>query len=201
MYREYGVIIAFKLCDLYGNILDESWSFYIDLNAQNFAIQLDTGWNLVSIPFEPPNRSIASVLGSISGSYDCVRAYDASDAQDHWKVYSVDMPANLNDLSELDRNLGFWVHVTRNCTLWVSGTPENVTAIELHAGWNLVGYPTLNGTITAGDALWGTSADKMEGFDSSTPYLLKELTPTYLMKPGEGYWVHVPSDTVWIINW
>jgi hypothetical protein len=70
----------------------------------------------------------------------------------------------------------------------------------LNAGWNLVGYPTLNGSVTISGALWGTGADMAEGFDSTSPYI-KMLEPSYIMKPGEGYWIHVPSDTVWVINW
>ena len=51
------------------------------------------------------------------------------------------------------------------------------------------------------DALWGTGADKIEVFDPAEPYHIREVGPTYLIKPGEGYWIHVPADTTWIINW
>ncbi len=186
--------------NVYGARVDYSWSFIINLSVQTFTVQLYTGWNLVSIPFDPPNKSIESVLGSIAGSYDTVQAYNASDSLDPWKTYSVDRPAVLNDLTELDKKMGFWIRVTENCTLWVSGTPE-ITAINLVAGWNLVGYPTLNDTVKMGTALWGTSADAVEGFDPAAAYHLVELPSSYIMKPGEAYWVHVPADTVWVIDW
>ena len=32
-------------------------------------------------------------------------------------------------------------------------------------------------------------------------YYLKELESEYIMKPGEGYWVHVVADTIWTIDW
>ena len=37
--------------------------------------------------------------------------------------------------------------------------------------------------------------------DTSEPYHIKEVGPSYVMKPGEGYWVHVPFDTVWVVDW
>ena len=41
----------------------------------------------------------------------------------------------------------------------------------------------------------------MEVFNASEPYLIKEVEATYVMKPGEGYWVHVVADSVWVIDW
>ncbi|MDD4308378.1 MAG: hypothetical protein PHU53_06185, partial [Thermoplasmata archaeon] len=71
--------------------------------------------------------------------------------------------------------------------------------IPLYAGWNLVGYPTQT-TETVGNALWGTGADRVEVFDPISPYI-KEAGATYVMKPGEGYWIHVSADSTWTINW
>jgi len=51
------------------------------------------------------------------------------------------------------------------------------------------------------NAFWGTGADHVEVFNASSPTLLSEVGPTYLMKPGEGYWVHVPADSVWTVDW
>ncbi len=55
--------------------------------------------------------------------------------------------------------------------------------------------------MTVVDALWGTGADRVEVFNDLAPYRISEVSPTYIMRPGEGYWVHVPADTIWIINW
>ena len=74
------------------------------------------------------------------------------------------------------------------------------TKIPLYAGWNMVGYPSLN-TETVANALWGTEADIIMICNMSEPYHIKEVGPTYVMKPGEGYWVHVPFDTTWTIDW
>ena len=81
------------------------------------------------------------------------------------------------------------------------GTVPGPTNISLKAGWNLVGYPTLNNSVMVQDAFWGTGADRIEKFDAANPYLISEISPTYIMQPGEGYWVHVPADSIWVVNW
>ena len=32
-------------------------------------------------------------------------------------------------------------------------------------------------------------------------YNIREVGPEYVMKPGEGYWIHVPADSTLIVNW
>jgi beta propeller repeat protein len=187
--------------DTYGNILDYSWEFKIDVRAEYFAIELQPGWNLISLPFDTHNMSVESVLNSIAGKYDAVRAYSPDNPGGPWLGYRPDRPAELNDLATFDKKMGYWVHVSEACTLQISGVPTQTTSITLHAGWNLVGYPTRDGARTLSYALWGTGADRVEGLDMSSPSLLRVLPPNYVMKPGEAFWVRVPSDTIWTINW
>jgi hypothetical protein len=109
----------------------------------------------------------------------------------------------LNDFNTISHQIGFWIHLFGNGTdiqYIVYGFSQTDTSIPLNAGWNLIGYPSQNAETVA-NALWGTGADKVMVGDTSVPYHIKEVGPTYLMKPGEGYWVHVPFDTVWSINW
>jgi hypothetical protein len=56
-------------------------------------------------------------------------------------------------------------------------------------------------STNAATALWGTQADKVLVCDQSQPNNLKEVDGTYMMKPGEGYWVQVPFDTTWTVDW
>jgi hypothetical protein len=168
-------------------------------SSPQFNIQLQTGWNLVSAPLEFYSNSVSDVLSSINGKYSSVKCYSVPDNSDPWKTYRPGSAAN--DLSYIDNGMGFWVCATQNCTLTVYGQMPNSTAINLYAGWNLVGYPTLNGGMTVAEALWGTGTDRVEAFDTASPSLIKEVGPTYVMKPGEGYWVHVSADTIWVINW
>lgn len=165
-----------------------------------FNITLDEGWNLISLPFEQRDEAITEVLSSIDGKWDCVRAYDPL-APEPWKSYSTFKPGQLNDLQFLNHRMGFWINITEpgGVNLTVSGPIPDTTSIPLYAGWNLVGYPSfVNDTLA--NRLWGTGADAVLVSDLSKPYHIKEVGPTYSMKPCEGYWIHVPSDSVWIVN-
>ncbi|MBU4143590.1 MAG: right-handed parallel beta-helix repeat-containing protein [Candidatus Thermoplasmatota archaeon] len=180
--------------DFSGNTLDFTWTFTVS-SVPSFDIEIHAGWNLISLPLVQTNTSILSVLSSIDGQWDVVKYYDAITKT--WKTYRVG--ATTNTLFDLDHTMGFWLHTTENTTLTVYGTPPTNTDILLKAGWNLVGYPSMNGTRTIAEALFGTGYLRVEGYDSASPYI-KVLNDTYIMKAGEGYWVYVPSDTLWIVS-
>jgi len=164
-----------------------------------YDIPLSTGWNLISIPLEQTDTTISEVLSSITGQYDAVKYYDATDEDDPWKTYRVGV--STNDLSNIDHKMGIWVQMNNPANLTVEGAEPVSTNIPLYAGWNLVSYPSLDDTMTVALALWGTGADNVEVFDPAEPYLVREVGATYVMQPGEGYWVHVPADTVWTVDW
>lgn len=161
-----------------------------------YDIALTPSWNLISIPLELADTTISTVLSSIAGQYDAVKYYDATDTNDPWKTYRPG--ASTNDLFNIDHKMGFWINMNDFTNLTIEGTEPASTDIPLYAGWNLVGYPALS-YESVGNALWGTGADRVEVYDIAEPYLIKEVGPTYTMQHGEGYWVHVPADTVWTV--
>jgi peptide/nickel transport system substrate-binding protein len=181
--------------DFSGNTLDFIWQFTVS-STLPFNIEIHQGWNLISIPLVQTNTSILNVLSTIAGQWDVAKSYDATTKT--WKSYRVG--SSTNTLSSIDHTMGIWLHVTVNSTLIVYGVPPANTNIALKAGWNLVGYPSLNGTRTIADALFGTGYTKVEGYDSVSPYL-RVLNGSYIMQPGEGYWVYVPADTMWTVSY
>ena len=178
------------------NHLDFTWNFTV---LSLYEIQLHEGWNLISVPHVQVDTSISEVLRDIDGKWDYIQWYDAGSGE--WKSYTTFWPESLNDLHDINNTMAFWINITEpNVNLTVRGHISTYTEIQLQAGWNLVGYSTQN-TETVANSLWGTGADKVEAFDPAEPYRIKEVGPTYIMKPGEGYWVHVPANTVWVVDW
>jgi hypothetical protein len=164
-----------------------------------YGVQLHEGWNLISVPFAQVNTSIKEVLKDIDGKWDFIEYYDAASGE--WKSYATFWPESLNEFDEINNTMAIWINITEpNVNLTSRGIISTCTEIPLKAGWNFVGYPTQT-TETVGNALWGTGADRVEVFDPVDPYRTKEVTSTYIMKPGEGYWVHVVADTLWVVNW
>ncbi len=160
---------------------------------------LIAGWNLISVPMRQCNQSLEEVLSSINGKWDQVYVYDAT-VPEPWLTASTDWPDALNTVHDLDRNRGIWVHTTEPCTYTSYGVAVVSTNIQLYAGWNLVGYPSLN-AVTVAVGLAGTNWDIVEAFDPGAPYMVDQLGAGDLMEPGNGYWVHVPSDVIWTVNW
>jgi|GEM_PF-6954675 len=164
----------------------------------SYDIALTQGWNLVSFPVEVEDETLAYVLDPITGQWDNVQTYDAAG----WHSTITSRPSALNDVAVLNNTVGFWIDCTVVQTvLAVQGYAPGISAIPLKAGWNLVGYPSFN-ERTIADALVGTGVDlPVEGYDGGSPYWITQLPNSYVMKPGEAYWIHVPSDTVWIVDW
>jgi beta propeller repeat protein/parallel beta-helix repeat protein len=193
-----GTIVVCRIIarDFDGNVLDYTWDFKIDVRAVELSISLQDGWNLISIPFDLHDRTVEGALASISGKWDVAKYYDGLSKT--WKSYRVG--GTHNDLWSLGRRMGFWLHTIEACNLTVSGVEFESTSITLYAGWNLVAYPTMT-EKTVAMALWGTSADRVEVHDPASPYLISAVGSNYVMKPGQGYWVRVPADTMWVVDW
>ena len=165
------------------------------------SIPLD-GWNFISIPVNLTDTSITSVLASIDGKWDYALYYDAADQSDHWKSYHTSRPAILNDLWNIDHNMGFWLHTTEPCTLDITGVLPGQVDISLYAGWNMVGYPAVNDmAYTVADLKTDTGATIVQGFNASHPYNIEILPDSYVLKRGEGYWLKVDSATTWTVDW
>jgi hypothetical protein len=181
-------------------IMEESRLVIIVLGEGWIDSRLDAGWQLLSVPLTQSDESISTVLQSANGKWDMVQAYDPTSPMP-WKSNFVFRPPFLNDLTALNNSMGFWIHLTEPSIFTTGGLIPTSTAIQLHAGWNLVGYPTLR-QQSISDALAGTGYDMpVEGFNPAAPYMISQLPDTYIMQPGEGYWVHVPVDTVWVVDW
>ncbi len=180
--------------------MDASREVIIVLGASVYNIFLNQGWNLISIPLIQADESIDQALRTIDGKWDKIMIYDALDPNP-WKSNCTYWPSSLNEFDTLNRTQGFWIRITSpSATLTVTGNEPVTTNIPLYAGWNLVGYPSfLEKTIS--NALSGTGYDEpVQGWDPAAPYGLTQLADSYMMKPGEAYWVHVPADTIWVVD-
>jgi len=171
------------------------------------SIALVPGRNLVSLPVHPEDTSVAAVLSSIEGYYSLVYAYDASDQADPWKRYDPSVPNYANDLLTIDETKGLSIHVSEAVTWVVSSYELSSGTVPLQAGWNLVGYPSLDAR-PVGDALTSIEdlctfvytydpsdqADPLKVYD---PAASPEENDLLEMIPGRGYWIRVTEPCEW----
>ena len=164
--------------------------------------QLDllVGKHLISIPLQLIDYRVEVALATLAGKYDYVREFDARDSVSPWKSY---VPGRAyNTLTHLNLGTSFWIYINTPGSIIVTGAKAPTTNIDLVAGWNLVGYPSLQTTYTVADMKASLPAGVIvEGFDiNSPPYNLWILPSTYTLKAGEGYWVYVPSAATWSVT-
>ncbi len=171
---------------------------------------MEGGWNLVSIPLEPSDSTLPTVLDSINGNYTSVFTYDPTLVDDwyKWKTYVVNRPVSLNTIQNLDRRQGFWINVNDSVNLTVEGTIKETTIFNLQDGWNLIGYPSVVSTDadTAFDGVIGeidvvftynASGSTWMRYEPNTSNTLEVLVPGY------GYWVNTDltfASTTWFFD-
>jgi hypothetical protein len=186
----------------YGNVIVESNESNNMKTIDTYAISLEPGMRLISLPLIQSDKNITTVLQTIEGNYDNVQWYDPLDMVDNWLSYTPNKPSGFNDLLNVDHKIALWINMISGDTLTITGKVPSSTSIQLYEGWNFVGYPSLTNR-TVGDALssiW-ENVTQVEGFDeTSSPYYLKLLTDGDMMKTGEGYWIKVTNDCEWIVN-
>ena len=168
-------------------------------------IALYPGWNLVSIPVQPVDPTPAAVLDSIRDDYDVAYTYSANLG---WQRYEPGAPGFVNTLAAITPSQGVWIHATTATTLTVSGTVPLSTTIPLAAGWNLIGYPSLQTRpiteVLSPIVQYCNAVYTYDAVDQADPW--KKYVPGDLssdltqMEPGHGYWVSVSQNCVLTIE-
>ncbi len=153
------------------------------------------GPNLISVPLIQSNESMEHVLRTVR--FDKAWAYDPVSAD--WRTYMKSKPYLV--MWSINNSMGMWVNVTENCSLTITGLPPAQTAVHLHAGWNLVGSPSLSTSFTVADLRATVPVERVEAFDATAPpNFLRVLQDSDVLLAGHAYWVKVNQDTVWVIS-
>jgi len=162
------------------------------------------GWNFISFPLAisgPPNDILSDLAGDGSATWDVVKWYDPTTPADLWKTYRPG--ASNNDLLTVNNAMGLWVHVTSGGLdgfITVEGQVPVSTSIQLHTGWNLVGYPSA--TACPASVTLPVQADIISVFQATAPYVADYTDlASVTMSQGHAYWVHVTADCTWTVSY
>jgi len=176
---------------------------YVEL--EQITIQLEPGWNLISIPLVLENDNIEDVLADISDDVIDVYAYDP---EEEWSVWHPD-PAIPSNLDTIELGKGYWFKMNDSAELAVEGVLFETTELEpppsfaLKQGWNLVGIYSLEDremtTALASiedvySALWSynkTSGELVKLFSKADPAV---STANPVLEAGKGYWVYMIQE-------
>jgi hypothetical protein len=177
--------------------------YYLGPRRLDYGIQLYRGLNMVSLPVLPDDPSVEGVLGGIADKVVRVWAYDTADAGDPWKLYQPGVGVG-NDLMRFTPELGYWIEISADARLTVSGLEQVGRTISLRAGWNFIGYPSLarQDMEMALEAI-ASNVLQVWHYDAEEPsHPWKRYTPNQpawandliRLAPGKGYWVRVSQD-------
>ncbi len=175
---------------------DPNFNGAVDPGETSSNLSLNVGWNLISLPKQPTNTDIDSVLSSIVDKYKSVWAY----INGLWKSFDPEQPY-FSDLTDMQAGIGYWIKMKEARELTVSGTDPSAN-INLSDGWNLVGF---NGsevaeveTVLASIAgkyisVWAYINGQWKSYDPNQPFFsdLNNVTP------GVGYWIKTSEAGTW----
>ena len=165
-----------------------------------FSLNLSPGWNFVSVPVNPVNPAMTSVLKDISSDVSIVWGYDNENKA--WLKY-VPAAAGGAALSSFDQGKGYWIYMLDNRTLTVIADQTVPRDVRLHGGWNLVGYSGNDGLAVENalsdldknwNILWGWDKGQWSvaaSYNLSVPQSISRLST---LKRGRALWI---KRTAW----
>lgn len=183
-------------------ILDGAQVFRDGLLPQRDAV-LRRGWNLVSWTTGDVSLvDLPTATGSIVGDFDSIFAWDA--ATQRYSSFSPSAPF-LSGLDTLGVVQGVWIFAGRD-TVWRQGRFDARREIQLHSGFNLDVWTGPDGTPAeaafgelGGDLLitftWDAAAQAFRSFAPGRPSFLNDLKS---LDFGDGIWLQVGSDPLWV---
>ncbi|MCK4444243.1 MAG: choice-of-anchor J domain-containing protein, partial [Thermoplasmata archaeon] len=151
---------------------------------------------LISSPLLLTESNIGNIVAPVQSTITQVRTYDPVTGT--WPGYDPAKP--VNSLYTVDHKMGMWAVSSTDTYIDFTGTIPGVTVdIQLQAGWNLVGYPSMTDRTVA-DALSSITYDRIEGFDVTAPYHLRGMADGDWMTAGQAYWIYVSSTQLWSVD-
>ena len=174
-----------------GETMETDYTFSFTIQTYyTFTLELKQGWNLISLPLQPADTAIATVLSGISGKYGIVWEFVPPSV---WKSYDPQDP-QYSEFQSLVSGKGYWIKMKDDASLSITGSLPSKT-INLQQGWNLIGY---NSTIESAVAtvLSGISGKYGIVWEFVPPSVWKSYDPQdpeyselQSLKPGKGYWI------------
>jgi len=202
-WGDYPVTII--ATDAEGNkATDETLILAVRYGATGVEIDLDAGWNLISLPLIPNSSDITVVISATTLTSEdvsnvvMVRAYDPATGE-----FPYHTPATgSGELTVMEDGVGYWVFMNEADTLTITGrqwpTPpmELPSSYDVVMGWNLIGFLSIEempdyaveGEVEVGylaniagtyPVLW--SYDAFAGAYSNVK--------NDLMEVGHGFWI------------
>lgn len=149
--------IDVKAKDVAGNKVTFTQHLFTLSQRADTEIPLTPGWNMISLPADPSDTSVDSVIGT--APVTTVMAYDPTTAA-KWLIASRDSASDTftGTLTDMISGHAYWVltdtfqsiktYIARSGVSSDDATPSIPATISLVKGWNLVPVLDLSGSLT-----------------------------------------------------
>lgn len=175
-------------------------------NTITYEIPLSKGLNCISLPCIPVNPDVSEVFSGIEKSCNIVMVFDKENEHITWKLYNPELPQSSNTLYSVNEKMGILIDMKESRLLTLEGYAAGRTELELHPGWNLVGYPSLvdeSPTLAFGGLLPDIqNIMKMSNgvWVEFSPVASGSLETQQQMQSGTGYWILVDEQVTWKVE-
>lgn len=138
-------------------------------------LQLNAGWNMVSIPIIPNNNTVEAIFGCISTLNDK-------------PIVTWESPQFVT-VDIISPNIGYWVFTPTDTEINLIGKKIENKTLNLNAGWNMV---STNG-------LESLDIEKIPNQIVGRPavsWKSPSFVETNVIEPGKSAWVFVTKETI-----
>ncbi len=142
------------------------WKFTTG-NSTMLTIQVNNGWNLLSVPLSVNNASLNVLFpNAISKAF----SYDST---------------NYNVRDSLNDGIGYWIKFGSGSPIEITGLSKLLDTVAVSTGWNIIGSLSVPLPVSAIISL-PSGIIKSKFYEYQEQYF-----PTDTIYPGKGYWVKV----------
>ena len=169
-----------------------------------FVLQLQAGWNLMSLPVVPTQTAPAQLLKPLIQLNVLVMVWGYSPTpKPAWSFFA---PPNLGTLKNMVDGQGYWVDVRYAVNITIVGyifapPPATPPSYFLATGWNLVGFkpePTITDETVA-DYLSSITGEydqnNVWAYNNTSTSWIRADSP-YLLQPGQAMWVLMTAPAI-----
>jgi hypothetical protein len=144
------------------------------LPAAPIVITLKAGWNMVSVPVIPTDNSVSAVFPGAAAVYT-------------WNPATKNYTTPTTVLPEK----GYWVAVTADENITVSGVPVSTWTTNITAGWNMIGSVINNADFTSPN---DNPDNSVQNFVYWWDPGSKSYKNVSAIEPFKGYWAASVND-------
>lgn len=167
-----------------------TFSSIVTADSNQHTFSLNIGWNYITIPVENDWRA-ETLAENITGCA-AICAWDAE--KQIARTYSVGKPYNN---FEIENGVGYMVYVTQNSDFTVVGEELSNVSVQMHPGYNLVGYYQDIQTTALVLFTKIDTCEEISMYDSETQKYINYPGANFDIKKGMGLFIKVEEQGTW----